>query len=130
EMVAKMDARTFVARLRQLVPENPRTKDDDWMVEMMKKVGIVAGLPFDPRKLDAPALQGIDEAPQGTQDAMRAAAKGTGGAEIRSGWTFHLDLGRYGANYGKRAFVAWMGLEGGAPEDEIAMTARLDGTGK
>jgi hypothetical protein len=96
----------------------------------MKKLGIVSGQPFDPTKLDAPTLEGIDQAPTTTQEAMRAAAKGTGGAEIRSGWTFHLDLGRYGANYGKRAFVAWMGLEAAAPEDEIVMTTRLDGTGK
>jgi len=130
EQVAKMDARTFFTRLAQLLPENPPAKDDAAMVEKMKKLGIVAGQPFDPSKLDAPTLQGIDEAPQGTQDAMRAAAKGTGGAEIRNGWTFHLDLGRYGANYGKRAFVAWIGLEADAPEDEIAMTAHLDGTGK
>jgi len=130
EQVAKMDARTFFTRFAALLPANPPTKDDAPMVEKMKKLGIVPGQPFDPGKLDAPALQGIDEAPKGTQDAMTAAAKGTGGAEIRNGWTFHLDLGRYGINYGKRAFVAWMGLEAEAPEDEIAMSTRLDGSGK
>ena len=130
DQVAKMDARTFFTRFALLLPDNPPSKDDAPMVDKMKKLGIVAGQPFDPAKLDAPTLEGIDQAPAGTQEAMRAAAKGTGGAEIRSGWTFHLDLGRYGANYGKRAFVAWMGLEGAAPEDEIAMTTRLDGAGK
>ena len=49
---------------------------------------------------------------------------------IRSGWTFHLDLGRYGVNYGKRAFVAWLGLGSDAPEDEIRMSTRLDAAGK
>jgi len=130
EQVAKMDARTFFSRFATLLPANPPAKEDAAMVEKMKKLGIVPGEPFDPGKLDPPALHGIDEAPKGTQDAMTAAAKGTGGAEIRNGWTFHLDLGRYGVNYGKRAFVAWMGLEAQAPEDEIAMSTRLDGAGK
>lgn len=130
EQVAKMDARTFFTRFALLLPENPPAKDDAAMVEKMKKLGIVAGQPFDPGKLDAPTLEGIDQAPKATQDAMAAAAKGTGGAEIRNGWTFHVDLGRYGANYGKRAFVAWMGLEGAAPEDQITMTTRLDGGGR
>jgi len=130
EQVAKMDARTFFNRVAMLLPGNPPSKEDASMVDKMKKLGVVAGQPFDPSKLDAPTLEGIDEAPKGTQDAMSAAAKGTGGAEIRNGWTFHLDLGRYGINYGKRAFVAWMGLEAPAPEDEIVMTTRLDGAGK
>src|SRR5437763_13466590 len=130
EQVAKMDGRTFFTRFATLLQGNPPAKEDAAMIEKMKKLGIVSGQPFDAGKLDAPTLQGIDEAPKATQDAMRAAAKGTGGAEIRNGWTFHLDLGRYGINYGKRAFVAWMGLEAEAPEDEIAMATRLDGAGK
>jgi hypothetical protein len=130
EQVAKMDARAFFTRFATVLPANPPAKEDAAMVEKMKKLGIVPGQPFDPGKLDAAALKGIDEAPKGTQDAMTAAAKGTGGAEIRNGWMFHLDLGRYGVNYGKRAFVAWMGLEAAAPEDEIVMTTRLDGAGK
>ncbi|HEY3179879.1 MAG TPA: DUF1254 domain-containing protein [Casimicrobiaceae bacterium] len=130
EQVAKMDAGTFFTRFAEILPGNPPTKDDAPMVEKMKKLGVVAGQPFDPSKLDAPTLEGINEAPKGTQDAMIAAAKGTGGAEIRNGWTFHLDLGRYGINYGKRAFVAWLGLPSNAPEDEIQMRTRLDAGGK
>jgi len=130
EQVAKMDARTFFTRFAELLAGNPPTKDDAPMVEKMKKLGIVAGQPFDLSKLDAPALEGINGAPKATQDAIVAAAKGTGGAEIRNGWTFHLDLGRYGTNYGKRAFVAWLGLDSDAPEDEIQMSTRLDGGGK
>ena len=125
-----MDARTFFTRFAELLAGNPPTKDDAPMVEKMKKFGIVAGQPFDLSKLDAPALEGINGAPKATQDAIVAAAKGTGGAEIRNGWTFHLDLGRYGTNYGKRAFVAWLGLDSDAPEDEIQMSTRLDGGGK
>ncbi len=131
EQVAKMDARTFFTRFALLLPANPPTKDDAPMVEKMKRLGIVSGQPFDPSKLDAPALEGIDQAPHATQEAMAAAARGSGGAEIRNGWLIHADLGRYGVNYGKRAFVAWtMGLGHDAPEDTITATARLDGAGQ
>jgi len=130
EQVAKMDARAFFTRFADLLEANPPAKDDAPMVEKMKKLGIVAGQPFDASKLDGPALEAINEAPKATQDAMVAAAKGTGGAEIRNGWTFHLDLGRYGVNYGKREFVAWLGLGSDAPEDEIRMSTRLDAAGK
>jgi hypothetical protein len=130
EQVAKMDARTFFTRFAEVLPSSPPTKDDAPMVDKMKRLGIVGGQPFDPSKLEASALEGINEAPKATQDAMLAAAKGTGGAEIRNGWKFHLDLGRYGVNYGKRAFVAWLGLGSDAPEDEIQMSTRLDAGGK
>ena len=131
EQVAKMDARTFFTRFALLLPANPPMKDDAAIVEKMKRLGIVSGQPFDPSKLDAPALEGIDQAPHATQEAMAAAARGSGGAEIRNGWLIHADLGRYGVNYGKRAFVAWtMGLGHDAPEDTITASARLDGTGQ
>ena len=78
EQVAKMDARAFFTRFADLLAANPPAKEDAAMVEKMKKLGIVASEPFDPGKLDAPALEGINEAPKSTQVAMVAAAKGTG----------------------------------------------------
>ena len=129
EQVAKMDAKTFFTRVALLLPGNPPPKEDAAMIERMKKLGIVPGQPFDTSKLDAAAVNAIQEGAKSGLDAIVAAAKGSTG-DIRNGWTINWDLGRYGTNYGLRAVTAYMGLGANAPEDAIYPYTRLDNGGR
>ena len=128
EQVGKMDAQTFFTRFAQLLPGNPPAKDDARMVETINKLGIVAGQPFDPGKLDAATAKGVEDGVKAAQDAIVAAAKGSIG-DLRNGWTIHWDLGRYGTNYGLRAVIAWLDLGAIAPEDLIAPSTHFDAGG-
>ena len=94
----------------------------------VKKLGIVAGQPFDMGKLDAAAAKGIEDGAKAALDAIVLAAKGSIG-DLRNGWTIHWDLGRYGTNYGLRAVTAWLGLGANAPEDAIFASTHLDAGG-
>ena len=129
EQVAKMNAQTFFTRFASLLPGNPPAKEDAPVVEKMKKLGIVAGQPFDVSKLDAATAKGVEDGAKSAHDAIVAAAKGSTG-DLRNGWTIHWDLGRYGTNYGLRAVIASFSLGANAPEDAIAPTTRLDGGGR
>jgi hypothetical protein len=130
EQIAQMDAPTFFTRFALLLPANPPAKGDAPMVEKMKTLGIVAGQPFDTAKLDPPAAKAVSEGAKSALDAIVTAAKRPGaGADIRNGWAFERDLGRWGTDYGKRALNAWRGLGANAPEDAIFMTAHFDGGG-
>jgi hypothetical protein len=130
EQIAKMDAATFFTRFALLLPDNPPAKDDAPMVEKMKTLGIVAGKPFDTSKLEPLAAKAVAEGAKSALDAIVTAAMRPGaGADIRNGWAFERDLGRWGTDYGKRALNAWKGLGANAPEDAIFMTARFDGGG-
>ena len=129
EQVAKMSAQAFFSRFAALLAANPPAKEDAAVVEKMKKLGIVAGQPFDASKLDATAVQGLEGGAKTAFDAIVAAAKGSTG-DLRNGWTIHWDLGRYGTNYGLRALIAFTNLGASAPEDVIAPSTRLDGGGR
>ena len=129
EQVTKMNGQTFFTRVAELLPANPPAKEDAAVVEKMKKLGIVAGQPFDTSKLDAPVAQGIEDGLKAARDSMVAAAKGSTG-DLRNGWTIYWDLGRYGTNYGLRALTAWLNLGASAPEDVLAPSTRLDGGGR
>jgi hypothetical protein len=129
EQVAKMDAQSFFSRVAMLLAGNPPAKEDTAMVERMKKLGIVAGHPFDTSKLDPAAAKAIQEGAKSGLDAIVAAAAGTTG-DIRNGWTMNWDLGRYGGNYGLRAVIAYTNLGANAPEDILAMRTRLDSGGR
>ena len=129
EQVGKMNAETFFTRVAELLPGNPPAKEDAAVVEKMKKLGIVAGQPFDTSKLDAPVAQGIEDGLKTARDSIANAAKGSTG-DLRNGWTIYWDVGRYGTQYGQRALMAWLNLGANAPEDIIAPTTRLDGGGR
>jgi hypothetical protein len=129
EQVAKMDAQSFFSRVALLLPGNPPAKEDAAMVDRMKKLGLVAGQPFDTSKMDPAAAKAIQEGAKSGHDAIVAAAGGTTG-DIRNGWTINWDLGRYGTNYGLRAVIAYSNLGANAPEDVIAPRTHLDSGGR
>jgi hypothetical protein len=129
DQVTAMDAATYFTRVAMLLPGNPPAKEDAPMVEKMKRLGIVAGQPFDPAKLDALAATSVAEGAKSARDAIVMAGKGAGSADIRNGWQVDRDLGRWGVDYGKRAVSAWRGIGVNAPEDAIFMQATFDGGG-
>jgi hypothetical protein len=127
DQVAQMDARAFFTRFAKLLPENPPAKADAPMVDKIKKLGIVAGQPF---AVGDPAIAAaVEEGVKTANGAIVTATKGSLG-DLKNGWTIHWDLGRYGANYGLRAVIAFLGLGTQAPEDAIFASTRLDGGGK
>jgi hypothetical protein len=129
EQVASMSAQAFFTRVAELLPANPPAKEDAPVVEKMKKLGIVAGQPFDASKLEPAVAQGIEQGAKTARDSIALAVKGSTG-DLRNGWTIYWDVGRYGTNYGQRALMAWLNLGANAPEDIIAPTTRLDGGGR
>ncbi len=128
--VAAMDASTFLTHVAMLLPGNPPTKDDAPMLDKIRRVGLVAGQPFDPAKLAPLAATSVQEGVRAAHDAIEAAAKRVSTADVRNGWSIDRDIGRWGADYGKRAVSARRGLGVNAPEDAIFMVARFDAGGQ
>jgi len=129
DQVAAMDAATFYSRVAMLLPGNPPAKEDAPMVEKMKKLGVVAGKPFDVSKLDPLTVASVDAGAKQARDQIVKAGQGAGSADIRNGWKIDRDLGRWGVDYGKRAVTAWRGIGVNAPEDALFMQAVFDGGG-
>lgn len=85
------------------------------MVEKMKTIGVVAGQPFDLAKLDPASVQAVEEGAKPAIEGIVAAAK-KGSGQLKSGWNFSLDWGRYGTRYAERAAIPWVGLGANAAE--------------
>jgi hypothetical protein len=129
DLVAKMDAATFFTRFAMLLPGNPPAKEDAPMVAKIKKLGLEAGHPFDPDKLDPLSAKSVGEGIQSALDAIKTASQRSTGGDIRNGWRFDTALGRWGTDYGKRAVAAFNGLGLDAPEDAISLATYLDASG-
>jgi len=76
------------------------------------------------------AATSVQEGLKSARDAIEAAAKRVSTADVRNGWSIDRDVGRWGADYGKRAVAARRGLGVNAPEDAIFMVARFDAGGQ
>ena len=129
DQVTAMDAAAYFTRVAMLLPANPPAKEDAPMVDKMKKLGIVAGKPFDVAGLDPLIATSVAEGVKSARDQIVMAGKGPGSADVRNGWRIDRDIGRWGVDYGKRAVAAWRGIGVNAPEDAIFMQAVFDGTG-
>ena len=130
EQVIKMDAAAFFTRFAALLADNPPAKDDAPMLEKIKALGIEAGKPFTLAGRDEISLRSIDEGVDSARNAIVSAAGGSGGADIQNGWRVDRALGRWGAEYGRRAVAAYNGLGVNAPEDAIFLATYLDAGGR
>ncbi|MDW3688419.1 DUF1254 domain-containing protein [Cupriavidus sp. CV2] len=129
EQVAAMDAQAFFTRFAGLLPANPPAAADAAMVEAIKKLGIVPGMPFSVTALEPSTARAVQEGATTALAGIVAMAK-RGGSDGDGKWTVHRDLGNYGTAYGKRALVAWVGLGANLPADALYPSTRVDAAGK
>ena len=126
DQVRLMTGATFFARLAKILPDNPPYSSDDKMIERLKKLGVEAGKPFDPTKLDPGILKGINEAPA---EVNKKFVTGPYEMNAVNGWINMLNLGAYGKDYSTRAFIANVGLGALPKEDAVYPSAFVDSTG-
>lgn len=125
--VRLMTGEMFFKRLAELLKDNPPYPADKDAVEKLKKIGIIPGKGFDPSKLDAATLEGINKAPG---EVWLKLAAGPFSMKTVNGWLNMLNLGRYGTDYNTRAFVAFAGLGALTSDDAVYPSAFVDGDGK
>jgi len=126
DQVRLMTGATFFGRLAKLLQENPPYVADSKMIGRLKTLGVEPGKPFDPTKLDAGTLVGINKVPT---VAFQQFWSGPYSMKGVNGWFNMLDLGNYGTDYNTRAFIAFAGLGALTKEDAVYPSAFVDSTG-
>jgi hypothetical protein len=126
DQVRLMSGATFFNRLAKALAENPPYPVDATKIELLKKLGVEAGKPFDGARLNPDVLQGINAAPFEVYKLFDA---GPFSMKTVNGWINMLDIGAYGTDYQTRAYVAFMGLGALAKEDAVYPSAFVDSTG-
>jgi hypothetical protein len=129
EQVAAMDAQAFFSRFASLLPANPPAAADAPMVEKMRRMGLVPGVPFKTTVLEPATARAVQEGATAALQAISDLSR-KGSADAGNGWVMHRDLGNYGTNYGRRAVTAMVGLGANLPEDAIYASTRTDAAGK
>jgi hypothetical protein len=129
EQVFKLDASHFFSRLNHLMKTNPPAPADADALERFAAIGVGPGQPFSLRTLDPSTASQVANSVAAAQARIIAEARKPHG-ELRNGWEFMGDVGRYGANYLWRAVVAFLGLGANLPEDATYPRATKDSDGQ
>ena len=128
EQVHALDATAYFTLLAKLLKNNPPTKADEPMLDVLAKVGIKVGEEFDAAKVDPGVRETLGYVPTAAQGKIMGHFKQAG--SLVNGWTFSLKTGEYGTDYLQRAFITAVGLGANRPQDAVYPTAEVDGEGK
>lgn len=128
ESINPMDSMDFFKHLNAWLKTHPGETDERALMSLLDQIGIGPNQSFDLEKLDEATKRGLEQAlKEGA--AMVQLATQSSMKDIRNGWTFVTNLGRYDKNYLLRASVVKNGYANAA--EESAYAAQLfDANGK
>lgn len=122
-----MEACAFFGNLASMLYYNPPVKQqDDLAVLALKRLGVVAGQPFDCTTLRDEKLNSIQ---QGLVLAKKILDLNIATRPTTTGWTVSLDVGNYGIRYLLRAEVAKEALGANRAVDAVYGYTQTDGGG-
>jgi hypothetical protein len=125
DQVARMDGPAFFNRFASLLADNPAP--DRSFVDRLAALGLRPGWPLDTN--DPQVAAAIATAPAVGQARLRRI-----GADLSegrtNGWSIPRGMGAYGDDYGKRAYIAFLGLGADLDADVLYPRAMVDSQGR
>jgi hypothetical protein len=118
----------YFKRMAELLSESPPLKRDEGIIEIMRRIGIEAGRPFNPAMLSPAVRAGILRAEKdipALQDAIRL----NRGVETLNHWRVDPNGGQFGLDYVARAELALVGIIMPDNEESSYLQTFVDGDG-
>jgi len=103
-------------------------EQDREVAKLARSLGIGAGLTFDAEKLTEAQRRGLERAVKAGFN--RLIAHGQENGELRNGWRYATNLGRYGDNHLLASAVGMIGYGGNLAEEAIYLPAFTDQMGE
>jgi len=131
QMVEKMSAGEFFARLGRLMKEEPPAATDAPVLEILKRFGVEPGRPFRIDNISIVRRLLLEKAVSIARRRLQETAERDRGRREENNWALvRSGIGVYKTDYELRAFVAMIGL-GALPVEEAAYAnAKKDRDGK
>ncbi len=117
--VENMSIEQYFNELAEYIAEFPPAEADSTMIENMKKIGIVAGQPWDISQF-SPELQAkLKEVPKKGFAKLRQMQQNPPADWIKNNWLYITATGEYGTDYLNRAVVNFVGYGANLPLDAV-----------
>lgn len=117
DQVNALSTKDYLTLLAALMKRNPPAAADAPALEQFARIGLSAGMDFDPALLNP---RWTERVPSVSYDRIKLHYLSQDGDFTRkNGWTFTTKAGVYGTEYIQRALVTAIGLGANLPEDAI-----------
>jgi len=128
DQVEAMDAGAYFAKAAELMKLHPPHLVDQSTLARMHRIGLTPGRSFDAGTLDDAHRQALGRAAKNALAKIKRYAMHM--APVQDGWQgLRENMGTWGAQYLRRAAVAFFGLGANVPEDAIYPSSMADPEG-
>lgn len=127
--VANMDAATFYSYMANIMSSDapPLLPQDQPVVDLLAKIGMVPGQPYDLNSLDLAVQQAVEAGYQAGYAQLNPPQESV--SLTSTNWQMPLDLGDYGDRYLERAMVAREALGANLSRDAVYAYGTEDSAG-
>lgn len=128
DVINDMDIEDYFNMMAKLMGTVARPPlEDQAILRRMAKIGLIAGKPFELKKLSPSAQIALQNVSKKGFDEIKAFQRKAG--TIKNGWVIPNAAGRYGNNYLARALIAAFGWPANLPEDAVYPYTDVDNEG-
>lgn len=125
--IQELDVHTYFNRMAQLMVENSPKAADSTMIRKMAKIGLVPGQPFELSTDNLILKTKLNLLPGFIHKKLEKRRAEPDTSLLTNGWMVVTeDIGVYGTDYTRRAYIDFVGLGANIPEDAIYPNATLD----
>lgn len=125
--IQELDYKTYFNRMAELLVDNPPPARDSAMLRKMAKIGIVPGQPFDFSTDNLILKTKLGALPGFIHKKFAERRANPDPALLTNGWmVVKEDIGTYGMDYTRRAYIDFIGLGANIPEDAVYPNCTLD----
>ena len=128
--IQELDVKTYLNRLSELMVKNPPTTADTPMLEKMAKIGFVPGQPFDISTDNFILKTKLSKLPGFIHEKFETRRAEPDLSLLNNGWMMVTeDIGTYGIDYLRRAYIDFIGLGALTAEDAVYPNCSFDKDG-
>ncbi len=129
--IQNLDVTTYLNRVAQLMAQNSPKAADAEMVKKMAKIGLVPGQPFELSTDNFILKTKLKALPNFIHKKMEQRRTNPDTSLLTNGWmAVYKDIGTYGTDYIRRAYIDFVGLGANIPEDAIYPNCTTDVNGQ
>lgn len=129
--IRDLDVATYFNRMAEMMVDNQPKAADSLMVKKMAKIGLEAGKPFEISTDNFILKTKLSKLPDFIHKRLESRRAKPDTSLLTNGWmAVNENIGTYGIDYTRRAYIDFVGLGANIPEDAVYPNCTLDINGQ
>lgn len=128
--IQELDVQTYFNKMAELMVKNPPKTADSTILKKMAKIGLMPGEKFELSTDNLILKTKIKFLPEFIHKKLKKRRAEPDTSLMTNGWMMVTeDIGKYGTDYARRAYIDFIGLGANLPEDAVYPNCTIDVNG-